>query len=82
MNLFRAEFMSLSHPHPIWTSAGSSPFEVKKANVQARMLSGSNASQVPSSTWQLGSFQVWRLLLQELSLYGIRSSRALNLYQL
>ena len=43
MNLFRAEFMSLSHPHPIWTSAGSSPFEVKKANVQARMLSGSNA---------------------------------------
>ena len=40
LSMFRAEFMSLSHPHPIWTSAGSSPFEVKKATVQARMLSG------------------------------------------
>ena len=37
---FNAEFMSLCRPHPIWTSAGSSPFEVKKATVQARMLSG------------------------------------------
>ena len=32
--------MSLTTPHPIWTSAGSSPFEVKKATVQARMLGG------------------------------------------
>ena len=38
--LFRAEFMSLSHPHPIWTTAGSSSYEVRKATVQARMLSG------------------------------------------
>ena len=38
--LFRANFMSLSKPHPIWTSAGSSPYEVRKATVQARMLSG------------------------------------------
>ena len=32
--------MSLSKPHPIWTSAASSPYELKKATVQARMLSG------------------------------------------
>ena len=32
--------MSLSKPHPIWTSAGSSQYEVRKATVQARMLSG------------------------------------------
>ena len=38
--LFKADFMSLTKPHPIWTSAGCSPFEVKKATVQARMLSG------------------------------------------
>ena len=31
--------MSLSSPHPIWTKAGS-PFEVKKAVISARMLSG------------------------------------------
>ena len=38
--LFRASFMSLSIPHPIWTSAGSSSYEIQKATVQARMLSG------------------------------------------
>ena len=32
--------MSLSRTHPIWTSAGVSPFEVEKATIQARMLSG------------------------------------------
>ena len=40
LSLFRADFMSLSQPYPIWTTAGSSPFEVRKATVQARMLSG------------------------------------------
>ena len=40
LSMFRAEFMSLCNPHPIWTSAGSSPFEIKKATIQARMLSG------------------------------------------
>ena len=38
--MFRAEFMSLSKPHPIFTSAGASSYEVKKATVQARMLGG------------------------------------------
>ena len=36
---FNPHFMSLSKPHPIWTSAGS-PFEVSKAVISARMLSG------------------------------------------
>ena len=40
LSMFRSDFMSLSSPHPIWTSAGSSPYEVKKATVQARMLGG------------------------------------------
>ena len=40
LDLFRSEFMSLSRPHPIWTSAGASSYEVKKATVQARMLGG------------------------------------------
>ena len=38
--MFKADYMSLCQPHPIWSTAGSSPFEVKKATVQARMLSG------------------------------------------
>jgi hypothetical protein len=37
---FRPHYMSLSSPHPIWTSARSSPYEIRKATVQARMLSG------------------------------------------
>ena len=36
---FKPNFMSLSNPHPIWLHAGS-PFEVGKAVVVARMLSG------------------------------------------
>ena len=40
LSMFKAEFMSLSVPHPIWTSAISSNYEVRKATVQARMLGG------------------------------------------
>ena len=39
LQLFNPSFMSLSSPHPMWTSAGS-PFEVRKAVITARMLSG------------------------------------------
>lgn len=37
---FQPQFYSLSKPHPIWSSAGSNPYEVEKACCQARMLSG------------------------------------------
>ena len=37
---FRPEYMSLSVPHPIWLTAMSSSYEVIKAKVQAKMLSG------------------------------------------
>ena len=37
---FKPQFYSLSKPHPIWSSAGSNPYEVEKACCQARMLSG------------------------------------------
>ena len=37
---FKPNFMSLLHPHPIWTTCGSNSFEVNKAITQARMLSG------------------------------------------
>ena len=36
---FNPDFMSLSTPHPLWTSAHS-PYEVSKAVIVARMLSG------------------------------------------
>ena len=37
---FKPSFYSLSTTHPLWTTVGSSPYETKKAVVQARMLSG------------------------------------------
>ena len=42
--------MSLSSPHPIWTSARS-PFEVRKAVVTARMLSGRYRTDRLSRHW-------------------------------
>ena len=39
LQYFNPTFMSLSTPHPLWTNANS-PFEVKKAGIVARMLSG------------------------------------------
>ena len=32
--------MSLLHPHPLWTSSNSNPFEVNKSVIVARLLSG------------------------------------------
>ena len=40
LKYFRAEFLSLTKPHPLWSTCGSNPYEIHKAVVQARMLSG------------------------------------------
>ena len=40
LNFFKAQFMSLLKPHPLFTSAGSSSYRITKACIQARMLSG------------------------------------------
>ena len=37
---FKPHFMSLLKPHPLFTSAGTSPYRVTKACIQARMMSG------------------------------------------
>ena len=48
---FKPEFMSLSKPHPIWTTAGSNPYKVSKAIQQARFLSGRYRSKYLSRHW-------------------------------
>jgi len=40
LTFFKPQFMSLTSPHPLWTSAGSSPANIAMATVQAQMLSG------------------------------------------
>jgi hypothetical protein len=50
LEFFRPSFMSLSNPHPLWSSAGS-PFEVGKAVIAARMLSGRYRTDTLSRHW-------------------------------
>ena len=40
LKYFKPLFMSLASPHPIFLSAGSSPYEISKACIQAQFLSG------------------------------------------
>ena len=40
LQYFKPEFMSLTNPHPIWTSCNSNPWQVHKAVTACRMLSG------------------------------------------
>ena len=40
LSFFQPNFLSLKKPHPILTSCSSNPFEVNKALVQCKMLSG------------------------------------------
>ena len=47
---FNASFMSLSNPHPIWLHARS-PFEVGKAVIVARMISGRYKTDRLSRHW-------------------------------
>ena len=48
---FNTKFMSLTTPHPIWETAGSNPYEVAKAVVQARMLSGRYRTELLCRHW-------------------------------
>ena len=43
--------MSLTSAHPVWLSASSSSYEVSKATVQAKMLSGRYRTELLSSHW-------------------------------
>ena len=51
LSLFKSEFMSLSSPHPIWSTTGSNPYEVSKAIQQARLLSGRYRTESLCSHW-------------------------------
>jgi hypothetical protein len=48
---FDPSFMSLTKPHPIWTTAGSSPAKVAMASVQAKMISGRFRTELLCSHW-------------------------------
>ena len=43
--------MSLTKPHPLWTTIGSNPYEVSKGIQQARFLSGRYRTESLASHW-------------------------------
>ena len=51
LTFFKPRFMSLSSPHPLWTTAGSSPAKVLMATVQALMISGRYRSESLCRHW-------------------------------
>ena len=51
LKYFHPEFMNLTKPHPIWSTAGSNPYEVSKAIQQARFLSGRYRSASLTKHW-------------------------------
>ena len=50
---FKPQFMSLTKPHPLWTTAGSSPAKVAMACIQAEMISGRYRCEQLCSKWSL-----------------------------
>ena len=51
LKYFDSSFLSLQFPHPLWSSCGANPFEVSKAVIQARMLSGRYRSDHLARHW-------------------------------
>ena len=54
LQFFKPNFMSLKTPHPLWTHAGS-PYEIGKAVITARMLSGRYRTDQLTRHWTLSN---------------------------
>ena len=48
---FKPNWMSLTKPHPLWSTAGSSPSKVAMATIQAQMISGRFRTEQLCSNW-------------------------------
>ena len=88
LSFFKPQFMSLSKPHPLWTTASFNPYETNKAIVQARMLSGRYRTEglcrfwstnpagtclLPECSHLLGKEDITHILITCKSLTGVRN---------
>ena len=55
LKYFHPEYMSLTAPHPIWTTAGPNPHQVSMSTVQAIILSGRYRTEAFCSKWSTSS---------------------------
>ena len=51
LEFFKPQFLSLSRPHPLWTTCASNPWEINKALIVARLLSGQYISDWHARHW-------------------------------
>ena len=91
---FKPEFMSLSRPHPIWTTCGNNSFKISKAVIQARFLSGryrcerltsnftsTKTSQLCSICTEGSIGSIEHILLFCPALENVRSQQLINLQE-
>ena len=55
LRFFKPNYMSIVTPHPLLLTAGSSPYEVTKANIQAMFLSGRYRTEKLCRYWSSNS---------------------------
>ena len=55
LKYFKPGFMSLSITHPLYSTCGSSPYQVSKAAVQARYLSGRARVEALTGHWDISN---------------------------
>ena len=67
---FSPSLMSLSLPHPLWTTCSSNPFEVNKARVQAALLSGRYKTDYLSRHWNFSNPNGFCMLCPGKFLFG------------
>ena len=67
LQFFKPQYMSLSQPHPLWTTCDANPFEVNKAVVVAKMMSGRYRSDYLCRHWTPTNSEGWCLLCRDRS---------------
>ena len=67
LEFFKPAFMSLSTTHPIFTTCGGSPYQVVRATVQARFLSGRARVESLTRHWDNTNREGYCLLFRDLN---------------
>ena len=67
LEFFKPAFMSLSTTHPIFTTCGSSPYQVVRATIQARLLSGRARVESLTRHWDNTNKEGYCLLCKDLN---------------
>ena len=62
LKYFKADFMTLQRPHPLFTTCGANPWETNKALVKSRLLSGRYQTDWLKRHWSPDNKEGWCIL--------------------